>query len=308
MSPRGSDDFADTLRMRAELVNGFLRDHFSSGSLARTLQKNLPQHVINTLPRPIEELNSAITYSLLQPGAKRFRSVLAMLTAEALGYSSHRVLPFAGALECIHTYSLIHDDLPSMDNDDFRRGQPTNHKVFGEAFAILAGDALATEAFAMIAKGFRHEPVAALDAIEMLANAVGPCGMAGGQMLDLYSKESGANFDLLKQELTHNLKTGALITVAALGSARLCFANDEKLNQIRRYASALGLAFQVADDLLDHNPDRPEAGSYVSILGFNQTKEKLQSLTEEALLAIESWGSAAEPLREMSRYNLSRML
>lgn len=253
-----------------------------------------------------QRLQDSIRYSLLQEGGKRFRPVLAMLTAEALGHRPERVLAFAGAVECIHTYSLIHDDLPAMDNDDFRRGQPTNHKKFDEATAILAGDALLTEAFQIVADNYEAQPDVVVKVVKELAKASGFNGMVGGQAIDMNAKKESISIDELRT--MHDLKTGALIRLSAVGAATICNANAEQLEQITRFAEALGLAFQVADDLLDFDRANPEPGSYPTLLGPEETKEFLEELTEECLENLSSWSHAAEPLREIARYNQSRSL
>lgn len=295
------------LDAKAAIVTRFLERYFSDRLALQAVNKGVQPDMkpVATLPAGLETLLRAIRYSALQEGGKRFRPALAMMTAEALGYSSDRVLALSAAVECIHTYSLIHDDLPSMDNDDFRRGQPTNHRVFGEAIAILAGDALLTEAFRMLAGHYRSEPMACIQAIEELSFAAGSCGMVGGQAIDLRAKSSDVTLD--EVQMMHRLKTGALIRATAVGAAHLCFASVEQVAQIRTYASSLGLAFQVTDDILDYNPERPEPGSYPSLIGLDQAKAHLADLTERCLSAVESWGSRAEPLRELARYNRARM-
>lgn len=292
---------------KAALVSRFLERHFSARLVLSGFNRGLAPAVkpTNSVPAGLEGLMASVRYSTLQEGGKRFRPALAMLTAEALGFSSDRVMPFAAAVECVHTYSLIHDDLPPMDNDDYRRGLPTNHKIYGEATAILAGDALLTEAFFILTQHYKSEPAACVNAVEELSFAAGLYGMVGGQAIDLRAKANELQFDEL--QTMHRLKTGALIRAAAVGAAHLCFATAERVAQIRAYSSALGLAFQVADDMLDHNPDNPEPGSYAALLGLEQTKAHLVDLTEHCLSAIESWGARAEPLRELARYNRLRM-
>ncbi len=258
-----------------------------------------------------ESLLKAVRYSVLQEGGKRFRPALAMLTAEALGFPAERVLPYASAVECIHTYSLIHDDLPAMDNDDFRRGQPTNHKVFGEATALLAGDSLLTEAFHIIASAYADEPLVGLKAVAELAQAAGVWGMVGGQAMDMaaqtYLETSGAAPTRESVELMHRLKTGALIRSAAVGAGILCSANPQQLKDLKKFSENLGLAFQVTDDILDYDPNKIEAGSYPALLGLEGTKAFLAQLTEDCLSSLESWSKLAEPLRELARFNQSRV-
>ena len=251
-----------------------------------------------------QKLNESMRYSLLQEGAKRFRPTLSLLTADALGVDRSAVLPFACAVECVHTYSLIHDDLPSMDNDDFRRGKPTNHKKFDEATAILAGDALLTDAFGIVAEAYVEVPEAAVRSILELSRAAGSQGMVGGQAIDLAAKKT--NFDFEDLRLLHLLKTGALIRVASVGAAIVAGASEEQIEDLSDYASSLGLAFQVADDILDYSQERPESGSYCALLGPEKTRELLHELTDEALEAIIDWDDRAEPLRELAQFNLHR--
>lgn len=246
-------------------------------------------------------LLESMRYSVLQEGGKRFRPVLAMLSAEALGWPAARVLPFAAAVEFIHTYSLIHDDLPAMDNDDLRRGQPTNHKKFDEATAILAGDALLTDAFDLIAHNFASEPEVAIKLVLETSRAAGFKGMVGGQAIDMASKKDAINLEELA--LMHKLKTGALIRLSSVGAAIACRATDDQLRDLTAYAENLGLAFQVADDLLDHTPDKPEAGSYPALMGVDGTKKFLAELTDACLTSLQKWSDRAEPLREIARYN-----
>ena len=179
-------DLAAELEVRAQKVERYFNQHFSHHKAAELMAGDREVAFAST---GFAQLIESVRYSSLQNG-KRFRPALAMLTAEGLGYSAERVLPYAVAVECVHTYSLIHDDLPSMDNDDYRRGRPSNHKVFGEATALLAGDALLTEAFDIIATNYDQEPVVALRAIRELARAAGMWGMVGGQAMDLAAKES----------------------------------------------------------------------------------------------------------------------
>lgn len=248
-------------------------------------------------------LAASISYSTLS-GGKRFRPVLSLWTAEALGIRKERLIPYGVAVELIHTYSLIHDDLPCMDNDDERRGKPTNHKVFGETVALLAGDCLQPEAFGLIARSYSETPALALRAIMELSRASGIKGMVGGQAIDLKSQVEGISLEDL--ELMHKMKTGALIRASVIGAAHLCEARPEQTADLIEYSETLGLAFQVADDLLDHNPTDSEKGSYTELVGFKETKVLLQELTEKGLKALVKWNDKAEPLRELLRYNLNR--
>jgi geranylgeranyl diphosphate synthase type II len=252
-----------------------------------------------------QRLVAAIRYSLLQEGAKRFRPTLAMLAADALGADRERVMPFAAAVECVHTYSLIHDDLPAMDNDDFRRGLPTNHRKFDEATAILAGDALLTDAFAIIGEAYAGMPDLAVRAIVELSKAAGSHGMVGGQAIDMAAKKTAVDIEELR--LLHLLKTGALIRAAAVGAAIVSDASETQIEDLSDFASALGLAFQVADDLLDYSQERPESGSYCALLGPEKTRDFLIELTEEALEAIIDWDEKADSLRALAEFNRDRI-
>jgi geranylgeranyl diphosphate synthase type II len=274
---------------RARLLERFLDAHFA------------PQVTLLTGHR---RLLDSIRYSLLQEGAKRFRPLLAMLVAEALGNRPERVLPFAAAVECVHTYSLVHDDLPAMDNDDFRRGQPTNHRKFDEATAILAGDGLLTEAFLILAENFVAEPDLAVRSMAELAKASGFNGMVGGQAIDMASKKESIAIDELRT--MHRLKTGALIRASGVGAAILCRASEQQIEQIADFSQSLGLAFQVADDILDFDSARPEPGSYPALLGLHKTKEFLSDLTDSCLASLGDWSSAADPLRQLAQFNRIR--
>src|SRR4030043_2333607 len=198
-------------------------------------------------------LYKAIRYSLFA-GGKRIRSILSMAAYEAVGGRGDGVLPFACALEMIHTYSLIHDDLPAMDNDDYRRGKPTCHKVFGEAIGILAGDALLTEAFKLMTNRSIQEISLrnggwVLDVIHDLAHAAGSLGMVGGQVLDIESEGQEVNLPTVQYIHTH--KTGALTLVSVRGGAKFGGANEETLKALMHYGERVGLAFQIADDILN---------------------------------------------------------
>lgn len=277
------------MKSHAELTQAFLGHHL----VAKT-----------EWPSGHARLVESIRYSTLQEGSKRFRPVLAMLTAEALRHPAPRVLPFAAAVECIHTYSLIHDDLPSMDDDDVRRGQPTNHKKYDEATAILAGDALLTEAFQIITDNYSAEPDLAVKVVGEIARAAGMNGMVGGQAIDIEAKDSKISLEDL--QTLHRLKTGALIRLSAVGAGLLCRATERQMADITAYSELLGLAFQVADDLLDYDPQKPEPGSYPALLGPDDTRLFLDQVTERCLSALKMWPTSAEPLRDIAVYNRQR--
>jgi geranylgeranyl diphosphate synthase type II len=262
------------------------------------------------------KLHQAMLYSV-RAGGKRLRPILAIAACEAVGASADRVLPVAAALEMIHTYSLIHDDLPAMDDDDLRRGKPTNHKIFGEAMAILAGDALLTEAFRIMVR-HRHlevDPKVLMEVIESIAEASGSKGMAGGQVVDLESEKKKITLNEL--EKLHRHKTGRLIRVSVEAGARLAGATPEQVKSLGLYGEKIGLAFQIADDVLDIEggdeigKDRGsdlanEKSTYPSVLGVQESKRMAQKLSEEAIHLLHSFDHKAEPLREIARYVVSR--
>lgn len=261
-----------------------------------------------------ETLRKAMAYSLLA-GGKRLRPILALAGCEAVGGAPETALPLGCALEMIHTYSLIHDDLPAMDDDDFRRGQPTNHKVFGEAMAILAGDALLTEAFA-VASTAQAPPAVVVRVLRELAAAVGAAGMVGGQVIDVES--TGKPVDLALLRRLHGKKTGALLRVSVCGGARLGGADEAAVASLRTYAEALGLAFQIVDDVLDVTADLKtlgkdpgsdrEAGktTYVDLLGVEGAGRHAREVMDAGLAALAPLGDRAEPLRALGRYTVER--
>jgi geranylgeranyl diphosphate synthase, type II len=265
-------------------------------------------------------LYKAIRYSLFA-GGKRIRPILSMAAFEAVGGKGDGILSFACALEMIHTYSLIHDDLPALDNDDFRRGKPTCHKAFGEAIGILAGDSLLTEAFKlMTTRSAQGGPLpdggGVLDVIHEVAQAAGISGMVGGQMLDIESE--GKEVDLPTLQYIHTHKTGALILVSVRAGAKLGGANEETLKAFTRYGERIGLAFQIGDDILNVEGQAVLLGkktgsdlsrgkaTYPSLLGLEESKRRAKELVEFAVDAIRSFGPEAEPLREIAWFILSR--
>lgn len=255
---------------------------------------------LNPMPlQALEQFWESMFYSLLSDG-KRFRPILSLLTAKALGKSYNAVLPMAGAVELIHTYSLIHDDLPALDNDDLRRGRATNHKVYGEAMALLAGDGLLTCAFSLLSQSPSPQ---AITAVHLLSEAAGPRGMVGGQVLDIMANQP--NLELLEE--IHKRKTGALIRVSVEGAAVLCEATTEQQSALADYGAQLGLAFQLADDIQDHSPDKPEKVSFVSALGMDETRARLAQASEEALESLFIFPESADPLREMIALNSQRV-
>lgn len=260
------------------------------------------------------KLAEAMNYSLLA-GGKRLRPILAMAGCEAMGKPPTMALHFGCAVEMIHTYSLIHDDLPAMDNDDFRRGRPTNHKVYGEALAILAGDALLTDAFALAAQSPAPADVL-VEIIRELSFAAGSPGMVGGQVIDV--EATGKKVDLGHLKVLHAMKTGALFDVSLRGGARLGGATDEQLGHIRTYAQALGLAFQIVDDVLDVTADLAQLGkdpgsdreagktTYVDLLGVEGAMAHARQVMDAGILALAPFGVHAEPLRALGNYTVER--
>jgi geranylgeranyl diphosphate synthase type II len=262
----------------------------------------------------------AMRYSLLA-GGKRVRPVLCLAAFEACGggeKSAGAALAVASSLELIHTYSLIHDDLPAMDNDDLRRGRPTNHKVFGEAMAILAGDSLLTEAFLMIARAAAGgaDPAVLLEISGDVAEASGAKGMAGGQVLDLESEKKKISREDL--ETVHRHKTGCLILVSVTSGAKLARADARQLAAMRAYGENVGLAFQIADDILDVEGGAEEMGkatggdakkqksTYPSVLGLAESKRLAQAVMQRAVDALKDFDLRADPLRELARFIVNR--
>jgi len=244
-----------------------------------------------------QRLGEAMRYSL-EAGGKRVRPVLCLLACEAVGGTPAQALPGALALEYVHTYSLIHDDLPAMDDDDLRRGRPTNHKVFGEGHAILAGDALLTEAFGVLAAA-DLDPIRRAAALALLAEGAGWRGMAGGQALDLEG-EKIAVYDLDHLRLIHRLKTGALLRAALEIGAVLGGAKSAERAALRTFGEAIGLAFQIQDDILDATASDADLGkragkdagrgkiTYPSLLGLEGARKALDEATENALCQLVS--------------------
>lgn len=247
------------------------------------------------------ELVEAMLYTLNQ--GKKFRPFLSYATATALDRSVNSVIPYAVATEMVHAFSLIHDDLPALDNDDYRRGILTNHKVYGEAVAILAGDALLNEAFTVIAESYQENPKLAVKLIQTLTQAVGMRGMIEGQIRDLQAQ--GTKFDYADLRRVHELKTGALIRASVIGAALICEATEAQLKQLHIYSEALGLAFQIADDVLEAKEGKEELGSYVGVLGLKEAETKLTEASHEAIHAIENFPKAGL-LKQLVQTNQSR--
>jgi geranylgeranyl diphosphate synthase type II len=265
-------------------------------------------------------LHKAMQHSLFA-GGKRIRPILSIASFEAAGGRGEKILPFACALEMIHTYSLIHDDLPAIDNDDYRRGRPTCHKVFGEAIAILAGDGLLTEAFRLMtnqpAKDLPPgDEALVLDLINEIAQAAGVLGMVGGQLVDIESEGKGV--DLPTVQYIHTHKTGAMILASVRVGARLGGAKETLLKALTRYGENLGLAFQIADDILNVEGKAALMGkktgtdlskgkaTYPSVLGIGESKKRSEELVGMAVDALKPLGPEADPLREIARFIIAR--
>ena len=278
------------------------------------LDRFLPKE--SDLPHTVHK---AMRYSVFA-GGKRVRPILMLAACEAVGGNIRNAMPAACSMEMIHTYSLIHDDLPAMDDDDFRRGNPTNHKVFGEAIAILAGDALLTEAFKLVSDpGFADgcDPSALLAVIHEIATCAGSAGMVGGQVIDMES-EGRLDIDLPTVQYIHTHKTGALIKASVVSGALLGGASGQKLAAITRYGEAAGLAFQIADDILDIEGTTEEIGkdagsdqargkaTYPAVIGLAAAKVEAREMMDEALRSLDIFGAEADPLREIARYIVQR--
>lgn len=263
----------------------------------------------------ISKVDEAMEYSLMA-GGKRIRPILLMATAEALGSKGYNYLPVACGLEMIHTYSLIHDDLPCMDDDDYRRGRLTNHKVFGEAMAVLAGDGLLTLAFEVMLEQKNVDPAALIETVREMAMCAGNFGMVGGQGLDLEFEGKQITPEQLRK--LHAGKTGALFIAAIRGGAHLAGASEEQLLALTKFADLLGLAFQITDDILDVEGTEEELGkpvgsdeknhksTYVSLYGLEAAHELAAKTVDEALECLEMFGANAEPLREITRLMTNR--
>jgi len=294
----------ERLAAMAAEVEVYMRERFS----VRMRERGVP-----------EGLLAAMEYSLLA-GGKRLRPALCLTFAELFGTERASVMPFAAGFELIHTYSLIHDDLPPMDNDDMRRGRPSNHKVFGEAGAILSGDALATEAFGCMGRtwpGIAADRV--LPALNEAAWAAGAAGMVGGQQLDMeYTAKAGVTLAELAR--MQALKTGALLTAPCVCGALLAGAGEEGVARAREYGEAVGAAFQIVDDILDEVGDAALLGkpvgsdreqgktTYPSLIGLDASRRLAEERSATAVAALAPYaGPAADLLRELARYIVERV-
>jgi geranylgeranyl diphosphate synthase type II len=268
------------------------------------------------IARP-EKIYEAMRYSLLA-GGKRLRPILCLATCDLMGGTEAMAMPTACALEMIHTMSLIHDDLPAMDNDDFRRGKPTNHKVYGDDIAILAGDGLLAYAFEYVATHTKNvAPENIIRVVAALGRTVGAAGLVGGQVLDL---ESEGKSDITAETLSfiHTHKTGALLEASVVCGAILANAQPEDIARLSRYAQNIGLAFQIIDDILDITATDEQLGktagkdlqaqkaTYPSLWGLEKSRLKAQELVDNAIAQLSTYGIKAEPLRAIANYIVTR--
>jgi len=281
-------------------------------AIHQVLEQVLPEE--SALP---PRLHQAMRYALLA-GGKRLRPILALAAAEAVGGDGNALIREACALEFIHTYSLIHDDLPAMDNDAFRRGQPTTHMVFGEAMAILAGDALLTEAFAILSSSTPNRSSAQhiIEVIKLIAEAAGSRGLIGGQVVDLESEEKAIDKNQLDYIHTH--KTGCLITASVILGAILAGSTSQQIACLRDYGAAIGLAFQITDDILDVTESTQTLGktagsdqkknkaTYPALHGLEGARKKQQALYAAALNALQTFDDKGDPLCSIARYIIER--
>ena len=266
---------------------------------------------------PPEQLHRAMRYSLLA-GGKRLRPALVLAAGEAFGADTDDLMPAACAIEMIHTYSLIHDDLPAMDNDDLRRGRPTCHKAFGEAVAILAGDALLTQAFRVLAADApKRDAERQVRVIREVATAAGTVeALIGGQMADIESE--GENVDGSTLEYIHRSKTGAMIAASVVVGGIVAGANGDQVEKLRAYGQCIGLAFQIADDILDvtstseqlgKTPGKDQAANkatYPAIHGIAASQTRARELVEEAVEIVSSLGLKTQVLEEIARFIIAR--
>ena len=277
----------------------------------------IPQFLPESEAYP-KSIHESMHYSLFA-GGKRLRPSLLIAASEAVGGNRNEVLPFAVASEFLHTYTLIHDDLPSLDDDNFRRGKPTNHKVFGEAIAILAGDALLTQAFVLMSSSFLMEgipPKNLIRATHDMAKALSSTGVIGGQVVDLES--TGKEIDASTLEYIHIYKTGFFFKSCVRCGAILSQASRAEVESLSTFGAHIGLAFQIIDDILDIVGDKEKLGkdvgsdvdkdkaTYPAMFGLEKSKEMAESLVNQAIECLEGFGPKADPLREIARFFVER--
>jgi geranylgeranyl diphosphate synthase type II len=288
-----------------------------------TKKKDLVDKALDKLVPPADvfptSVHEAMRYSLFA-GGKRVRPILAIASAEALGAKTADLLPVAGTLELIHTYSLIHDDLPAMDDDDLRRGKPTCHKAYGEAIAILAGDGLLNRAFEVLSDPRRLKSIPAnrlIAIIKEISTASGVFGMVGGQVVDIESE--GKEIDFPTLEYIHTHKTGALIRASVRAGALYAKAGKRQFTALTHYGEMAGLAFQIADDILDITGTQAEIGkdvgsdlkkgkkTFPSFYGIEDSRKRAVEVVDHALSALKDFDRKADPLRELAKYIINRV-
>ena len=289
-------------------LNGYLKQR--KDVVEQALDKSI------AIARP-EKVYEAMRYSLLA-GGKRLRPILCLATCDLMGGTEAMAMPTACALEMIHTMSLIHDDLPAMDNDDFRRGKPTNHKVYGDDIAILAGDGLLAYAFEFVATQTKNvAPENIIRVVAALGRTVGAAGLVGGQVLDL---ESEGKPDITAETLSfiHNHKTGALLETSVVSGAILADADEKDIKRLSNYAKNIGLAFQIIDDILDITATDEQLGktagkdlqaqkaTYPSLWGLEKSRLKARELVDNAIAQLSIYGVKAEPLRAIANFIVTR--
>ncbi|MFO7604872.1 MAG: polyprenyl synthetase family protein [Desulfurivibrionaceae bacterium] len=285
------------------------------GLVERAMADLIPGN--GNLPAELDRHIEAMRYSLFA-GGKRVRPILCLAACEAVGGAVSHALPAAVALECIHTYSLIHDDLPAMDDDELRRGKPTSHMLYGEAGAILAGDGLLTLAFELLSSKLPAdiEPADQLGIINIIARAAGSLGMVGGQAMDIVSEGKEIEVETLRE--IHSRKTGALISAAVQSGAVIGGATPEQFSSLTTYGEKIGLAFQIVDDLLNvegtaeqlgkaagSDADRNKA-TYPALYGLERTRQLAEESVAEALDALAHFDEYSDPLRQLASYIISR--
>ncbi len=286
----------------------------------KELVESALSNLVPSITAPFEKHLESFHYSLFA-GGKRIRPILCLAAGEIISNAPEtekKLLPVACALECIHTYSLIHDDLPAMDNDSLRRGRPTNHVVYGEAEAILAGDGLLTWAFDLLSnqESIVADPARQLRIINIIARAAGTLGMVGGQALDIENENKSYPFELL--QTIHKNKTGALITASIVSGAVAAGASSEQEKLLEKFGDRIGLAFQIADDLLDATSTTEKLGktagadqmngkaTYPDYFGIEKTREMVENVVSDAKQAIETFGKKADILMELADYIYAR--
>lgn len=290
-------DIKEIITEKADIINKVLRGY--------TEHENNPQSLIY----------EAMNYSLFA-GGKRIRPVIMLLVCDMLSGDENEVMPFACAMEMIHTYSLIHDDLPAMDNDDYRRGKLTNHKKYGEAIAILAGDALLNKAFETVTSAVYKDSSRAIKAMSVLSKSSGTEGMIGGQTVDIESEGKKISPDELLY--LHSLKTGAIIRSSGVIGAIMAGAGDDEIKAVDEYCKNFGIAFQIQDDLLDilgneeilgkatGSDSANEKTTFVTLYGIEESKKAVDSYTEKACNALDVFGSKAQQLKALAYLLVNR--